>query len=300
MVPEIAVIIPCFNQGRFLLEALKSLSPFDDHNLEVIVVNDGSTDEDTIHILQEISAIGIRVFHKENGGVASARNFGIKSTDSPFFIPLDSDNLLYLPYLMEGLTWMKENPNCAVVYGDARIFGEREGTWCNHPLRKEEMVFENYIDNCALIRKSAWEKVGGYDTKVPVATREDYILWLDLLTAGFDFHYLPQFCFGYRYLENSKVRRYFKIPENRILIQEYILEKQQKLIQKLRVDGELPNPTADSILARHFLELAHSHLGFGSVLRGFLFLWKSFRFGGFRAELIKLAIFWPVRRLQKL
>jgi glycosyltransferase involved in cell wall biosynthesis len=298
MVPEIAIIIPCFNQGRFLLEALKSLSPFDNHNLEVIVVNDGSTDEETIHILQEISTTGIRVFHKENGGVASARNFGIKSTDAPFFIPLDSDNLLYLPYLLEGLNWMKENPNCAVVYGDARIFGEKEGTWCNHPLKFEEIVFENYIDNCTLIRKSAWEKVGGYDVKSPVPTREDYILWLDFLRQGFEFHHLPEFCFGYRFLNDSKVRRQYRNLQRRLLIQDYIFIRQRLLIDVLQTQKKLSGARSKEILATLFLQLAHNHLGFGSIIKGYGYLVNAALTGAGIFGLAKTALGWPYRRFR--
>jgi hypothetical protein len=185
------------------------------------------------------------------------------------------------------------------VYGDARIFGEKEGTWCNHSLLPEEMVFENYIDNCALIRKSAWEKVGGYDVNLPVATREDYVLWLDLLQAGFDFHYLDQFCFGYRYLENSKVRRFYKVAKNRILLQEYIFKKQLNLIQKFLEKGTFSVQVADRILARHYHQLAHSHLGFGSVFQGYRWLLSALQKGADVSEVVKSAVSWPIRRIRK-
>ena len=300
MSSEIAVIIPCYNQGSFLLEALKSLEPFDDLNLDIIIVNDGSNDHKTIQILDWLGSNGKQILHKENGGVASARNLGVKSCNAPFFIPLDADNLLYLPYLTAGLDWMKKNPSCAVVYGDARIFGEKDGTWCNHPLKPEEIVFENYIDNCALIRKSAWEKVGGYDTKVPVATREDYILWLDFLKEGFDFHYLNEFCFAYRYLENSKVRQYFKKPQNRILIQEYIFRKQFDLICRYQDTRKISDEIASFILGRHYTMLANGHLRFGDIRKGLTYLQKAFqnRVGAF--SLVKSLLSAPYYRFYRI
>jgi glycosyltransferase involved in cell wall biosynthesis len=297
--PSVAIIIPCFNHGAYLGQALRSIDEFVGNDVEIIIVNDGSTDPQTIELLKSLKSDNVKVLHQENAGAAAARNLGIRHSSAPFFIPLDADNLLYNPYLKEGLKWMMHHPECAVVFGDARIFGEKEGTWVNHPLRIEEMVFENYIDNCALIRKAAWEQVGGYDLKVPVPTREDYIFWLDLLREGFQFHYLNEFCFGYRYLEGSKVRRYYKIPANRILIQEYIFRKQLDLIQRSIERGLLLKKEAGKIIARHHLQLAHSHLGFGSILKGYFWLVRSVQYGAGIVDVLKSALLWPFRRIRK-
>ena len=297
--PTISIVIPCYNHGEFVGQALDSIRKLGRNDVEILIVNDGSTDLETIRILNEIASENIRVLHQENSGVAAARNFGIQNSTAPFFLPLDADNILFAPYLSDGLTWLETHPNCAVVFGDARIFGEKDGTWCNHPLKLEEIVFENYIDNCALIRKSAWEKVGGYDTQSPVATREDYIFWLDLLYQGFDFHHLKDFCFGYRYLENSKVRRLYKDLKKRLLIEEYIFFRQSRLISKSVSIGQLDRNQQKRIMGKLLLKLAHNHLGFGSILSGYNFLCRSlyYDFGFF--SLIKVGFGWPIRRLLK-
>jgi glycosyltransferase involved in cell wall biosynthesis len=280
-----------------LKEALQSILDTTIEGIEILVVNDGSTDFETIRILNEIASENIKVLHQENSGVAAARNLGIQNSTAPYFVPLDADNILFAPYLSDGLAWLETHPNCAVVYGDARIFGEKDGTWCNHPLKLNEIVFENYIDNCALIRKTAWEKVGGYDTKSPVATREDYIFWLDLLYHEFDFYHLKDFCFGYRYLENSKVRRLYKDQKKRLLIEEYIFLRQSRLIGKSVLSGQLDRKQQKRIMGKLLLKLAHNQLGFGSIVPGYNFLFKSlyFDFGFFR--LIKVGFGWPIRRL---
>lgn len=297
--PEVSIIIPCFNHGAFLREALASvLSQNSNVALEIIIVDDGSSDPETIETLQQLSLDGFQILHQENAGVAAARNLGVASSTAPFYIPLDSDNLLLSPYLLAGLSWLKNNPACAVVFGDAKIFGEKEGTWCNHPVRLEEMAFENYIDNCALIRKTAWEKVGGYDVKVPVPTREDYIFWLDLLKAGFDFHHLSEYCFAYRFRNESKVRKSYKIPRNRILIQEYIFQKQKALIDQLVLENKMEMATSKSILGKHYFQLAHSHLAFGSVWEGYFLLIRAFQMGFSKVEIMKSFFSWPLRRIR--
>jgi hypothetical protein len=148
-----------------------------------------------------------------------------------------------------------------------------------------------------LIRKAAWEKVGGYDTQSPVATREDYIFWLDLLYHGFDFHHLKDFCFGYRYLENSKVRRLYKEKKKRLLIEEYIFLRQSRLMAKSVTTGQLDRKQQKLIMGKLLLKLAHNQLGFGSIVSGYNFLFQSlyFDFGFFR--LLKVGFGWPIRRL---
>jgi glycosyltransferase involved in cell wall biosynthesis len=295
---EVSVIIPCFDHGNYLLEAINSILDLNKDSIEIIIVNDGSKDTETINILNQLKKDGFCIIDKPNGGVASARNLGISQSSSPFFIPLDADNVLLEPYLTHGLQWMKEHPECAVVFGDARIFGEKEGTWCNHPLKYEEIAFENYIDNCALIRKSAWEKVGGYDVNSPVPTREDYILWLDFLLQGFEFHHLPEFCFGYRFLNDSKVRRHYRNLQRRLLIQDYIFVRQRLLIDYLQNQKKLSRTRSEEILASLFLQLAHNHLGFGSIIKGYGYLGNAASKGAGIFGLAKTALGWPYRRIR--
>jgi glycosyltransferase involved in cell wall biosynthesis len=295
---EVAIIIPCFNHGAYVEQALNSIFETGVDGLEVILINDGSTDPETLRILDSLPSEKVTVLHQENAGAAAARNHGIRHSVASFFIPLDADNLLYKPYLIQGIQWMKEHPECAVVFGDARIFGEKEGTWCNHPLKYEEIAFENYIDNCALIRKSAWEKAGGYDVKSPVPTREDYILWLDFLLHDFEFHHLPEFCFGYRFLNDSKVRQHYRNFKRRLLIQEYIFQRQEKLIEFLRSNGKLSETRSGEILASLLLQMSHQNLGFGSLIKGYSFLLKAALKGASISGMAKTAFGWPYRRIR--
>jgi len=140
--------------------------------------------------------------------------------------------------------------------------------------------------------------VGGYDVYVPIPTREDYIFWLDLLKAGFGFHHLNEFCFAYRFRNESKVRKSYKDPRNRILIQEYVFKKQRGLLNHLVSEKKMAEQIAVEILGRHHFQLAHNHLAFGSVVRGYSYLWIAMKCGFSKIELIKSSISWPLRRIR--
>jgi glycosyltransferase involved in cell wall biosynthesis len=84
---QLSVIIPCFNHGEYIHDALDSIAQSDSDSIcEVIIINDGSTDSRTNEILNQINIDGVRVVNKENGGLASARNRGIEESNSDYHV----------------------------------------------------------------------------------------------------------------------------------------------------------------------------------------------------------------------
>lgn len=92
--PELSIIIPCFNHGKVIDEALNSVFEQSYNDYEVIVINDGSTDGYTNEKLSELERKGVFVLHQPNQGLATARNNGIKLAKGEYILPLDSDNRL--------------------------------------------------------------------------------------------------------------------------------------------------------------------------------------------------------------
>jgi glycosyltransferase involved in cell wall biosynthesis len=90
--PTVSVIIPCFNHGEFLPEAVASVAAIERPDVELIVVDDGSTDERTCQEIDAIIAQGIKVVRQENKGVAAARNAGVLVAKGQYILPLDADN----------------------------------------------------------------------------------------------------------------------------------------------------------------------------------------------------------------
>ena len=158
---KISIVVPCFNQGAMLREALASIEQVRNANvLEVIVVDDGSSEGETTTILSQLEEADYCVVAQPNSGLGAARNAGIRLAKGEFILPLDSDNRVRDVYLNEGVSLLRENPAVGVVYADAEYFGNRNGRWQIPEFDLLSLIRMNFIDACALYRKSLWEKLG--------------------------------------------------------------------------------------------------------------------------------------------
>ena len=204
---RVAVVIPCFNHGEFLPEAVESVLGSKRGDVELIVVDDGSTDEVTRREMDELRARGIRVLRQENRGLAAARNAGIQASGGEYILPLDADNRLRPEYIEHGTGVLRENPKVGVVYGDAQYVGERSGRWRVGVFDPNRLLHWNYIDACAMYRREVWAQTGGYDRTMPVQGFEDWDLWLGALENGWDFAYVSKILFDYRVGRDSMIAR---------------------------------------------------------------------------------------------
>jgi glycosyltransferase involved in cell wall biosynthesis len=194
---KVSIVIPCYNQGAMLREALASIEQVRNANLlEVIVVDDGSSEAETAKILSEAREAGYSVVSQPNRGPSAARNTGIRLAKGEFILPLDSDNRLRDVYLDEGVSVLRKNPRVGVVYADAEYFGERCGRWYVSDFNLLSLIRMNFIDACALYRRKLWEELGGYDEKIMGV--EDWDLWLRLAAYGASFVHLSKIGFDYR------------------------------------------------------------------------------------------------------
>src|SRR5439155_15427354 len=172
---KVSIVIPCYNQGPMLREALASIEQVHNANLlEVIIVDDGSSEAETTMILSELEDAGYCVVSQPNRGLGAARNTAIRLARGEFILPLDSDNRVRDAYLNEAASLLKDNPSLDVIYADAEYFGDRSGRWQVPEFDLLSLVRTNFIDACALYRKSLWEKVGGYDEHMPSMGVEDW------------------------------------------------------------------------------------------------------------------------------
>src|SRR5204863_2332673 len=148
---KVSIVIPCFNQGTMLREALASVEQVRNANLlEVIVVDDGSSEVDTRKILTEVAQAGYCVVPQPNRGPGAARNTGIRLAKGEFILPLDSDNRLRDVYLNEGVSLLNENQSIGVAYADAEYFGGKSGRWDVPEFDLLSLIRMNFIDACAL------------------------------------------------------------------------------------------------------------------------------------------------------
>jgi glycosyltransferase involved in cell wall biosynthesis len=204
---KISIIIPCHNAGNFLSEAIESALAQSHRDLEVIVVNDGSTEARTLEILAELSDPRVRVIHQANAGPAAARNRGIQVAGGEFILPLDADDRFDPTYADKALAVMHQRPDVGIVYCDAMKFGAASGLWSLPAYSVREMVIDNVIFCSSLFRKSDWEAVGGYNENLRHGM-EDYEFWIKLIALGRDVVKIGEPLFFYRIQESSRTTKF--------------------------------------------------------------------------------------------
>jgi len=157
----ISIIIPCYNYGHFIREAIESINVPSEFKYELIIVNDGSTDKNTIEVLKALEEEGFFVINQVNKGLSAARNVGIAAASGEFILPLDADNKLLPNYIPLAIKALKDNPDYSIAYGIGEYFGGKTGIKGTKPFTLHDLMTMNFIDACAVYRKSAWKDVGG-------------------------------------------------------------------------------------------------------------------------------------------
>lgn len=204
---KISIIVPCYNQAQFLDEALQSVLEQTYTNWECIIVNDGSLDN-TEEIAQKWvnKDFRFRYLYKENGGLSSARNFGILQAEGEFILPLDADDRISEEYVQLAINCFFHDTSLKVVYCKAEKFGDEKGIWDLKQFTIQDLVKENMIFCSALYRKSDWEKVGGYDENM-IYGLEDWEFWISQLKNGGNVKCLDVVGFYYRIKSDSMLKQ---------------------------------------------------------------------------------------------
>lgn len=197
--PQVAVVIPCYNHGEFLPEALASVQAQTWPVSTCIVIDDGSTEPATLTVLDQVARSGVRVLRQENRGLATARNAGVRATNEPFFVPLDADDRLR-PRFVEALLaplLLAGAQHVAFAYGHVRHCGARTDSWACPAYDPHELLMQNVSVATAVIRRAAFEAVGGYAEDM-VGGYEDWDLWLAFRAASWTGVCVPEELFEYR------------------------------------------------------------------------------------------------------
>lgn len=181
--PLVSIITPYYNAGKFFEQTYNSVMNQTFPWFEWIIVDDGSTDENSLRMLVDFAVRDkrIRTFRKENGGVSTARNLAIRNAKTDIVIPLDADDLIE-PTFVETHYWaLYYNPDCAWAYSNSVGFQNKEYLW-DKPFNAEQIKTENFLTNCAAIRKNDLNEVGCYE-EITRRFNEDWHLWLKMLSA---------------------------------------------------------------------------------------------------------------------
>jgi len=203
----VSVVIPCFNAGQYLDEAVQSALRQTWADLEVVIVDDGSTDADTLRLLETAQWPRTRIFHQSNGGPAAARNRAIREARGEYILPLDADDTIDLTYVAKAAATLDGRPEVGCVYCKAMKFGAEQGPWDLPPYNLYELVIDNVIFVTALFRKADWQAVGGFDEQLRHGV-EDYDFWVKMVASGKDVVQLDEYLFNYRIQQRSRTTRF--------------------------------------------------------------------------------------------
>ncbi len=232
----VTVVIPCYNQGMYLDEAVASVLNSSLAGVEIVIVNDGSTDPQTVEVLSSCSWPRTRIIHQVNKGLAAARNAGIAAARGRFILPLDSDDMI-APGFLEQAVWLLLNrEGTGIVYCYAQLFGNESGVWVTGDFDPRRLVVNNFIPAAAVFPKRAWKEAGGYDESDTLrAGFEDWDFWIRLVGLGYRGRCIHEPLFFYRKHDNSM------LSGSRLKSEEltsYILNKNKDIVARLGAGGK--------------------------------------------------------------
>lgn len=202
---EISIVIPCYNQGKYVAKTIESVKSMAYKDFCCIVVNDGSTDDSEKNILNSIKGdYRFRYFKTENKGVAHARNFGIKQTKSKYILCLDSDDIISKTYVKNAINFLNENDDVSLYYGDALLF-YNDGYmkyWKLKEYSYRNLLKMNMIYSACIYRREIYDKIKGYDETLD--GYEDWEFLIRYLNVNDNAYKTEELCFYYRRHENSR------------------------------------------------------------------------------------------------
>jgi glycosyltransferase involved in cell wall biosynthesis len=226
--PKVSVIIPCFNRGHFLDDAVSSCIEAYAGPLEIVVVDDGSTDPRTaryIDGLRELNCPEIHVVRQANAGPARARNVGIARSTGTYIQFLDSDDLLYRNKIEHQIRHLALDPDVDVSVSDYHLCDETRTAFTRPPPSIEPfpLTLENFLFDweralsipihAALFRRAA---LAGASQPWPeiVRGKEDWLFWVGLKMRGVRMAYLPLRLCAYRIHGQNMTRAWSEMRED--------------------------------------------------------------------------------------
>ncbi len=205
---KVSIIMPCYNDGAYIEQAVDSVKAQTYQNIELIIVDDGSDEKETVNIIKKLGTEdGITVLHTEHLRPAGARNYGIRAASGKYILPLDADDMIDKTYVEKCVKVLDDNEKIGAVYCFADLFGKKKGRWELPPYSFKNMLVDNVVFVTAMFRKEDWEEIGGFDISM-VAGMEDYAFWLSILALGKEIYQIPEVLFHYRIKEISRTSEF--------------------------------------------------------------------------------------------
>jgi glycosyltransferase involved in cell wall biosynthesis len=247
--PLISIIVPCYNQGKYLNECLESVLMQDYKKWECIIVNDGSIDNTSaLAAAWKKRDNRFKYIEQVNGGLSSARNTGINFSIGDLILPLDADDKITKNYIDEAVRLFTTLPNLKLVYCKAHLFGNEDLEWKLSSYTYKNLLIENMIFCSSIYKKTDFLRIKGYDEELKNGL-EDWDFWIRLLDSDALVMQLPIIGFYYR-IRNSSMHK------------------------KLLASGQLFNSLKTKIFVKNIIIYEQNFSQIHSILREYGYLKK--------------------------
>ena len=245
---RISLIIPCYNYAQYVGEAIQSAIDQTYQDKEIIVVDDGSTDNSA----SIIKKYPVKYIYQENKGLSAARNTGIRNSTGDKIVCLDADDKFDPTYLLKGSRY-RGIVVCGIQHFGDKMFGVFPDT---RYMRLSDFLIVNRIHCASMFDKKDWEEVGGYDEQM-LDGYEDWEFWIRLVVKGIPITAIKELLFWYR-LHSGSMHEGSMLKHNEIVL--YIRHKHPELYKGIEYVKRLPRKIGGNCeycgtnICKHYLE----------------------------------------------
>lgn len=199
----VSVIIPCYNQGKYIEECIESVKNQTYKNIEIIIINDESTEQLTIDVLNNLSKDQeLLILNIKNSGVSYARNYGIKKSSGKYILPLDADDKIESTYIEKCVNILEKN-KAEIVYCLCRNFEANNKLLCLKDFSVKIMLQTNVVFCSAMFKREDYDKTTGYNSNM-IYGLEDWDFWLSMIEQNLRFYRINEVLFYYRIKNESR------------------------------------------------------------------------------------------------
>ncbi len=202
---KVSIIIPCFNKGKYLEEALQSALNQTYENIELVCVDDCS-DDNSREIFKQYVRKYKRIIYIENDinkGVVYSRNMAIEAATGEYIFPLDADDIISNDCIECMVNVLEKNPDAGVVYCKMKTFGAKKEKVLCGKFTEEELLYDCVISASSMFRKKDFVKIGGYK-ECMFHGCEDWELWLNFYERGYKFEFIDKIMIHYRQIKSHQ------------------------------------------------------------------------------------------------
>lgn len=231
--PLVSIVIPCYNGGATIAETVRSALDQTYQQIEIIVVDDGSTDNSTTVVRElMISEQRISLYTQQNKGPSAARNTGLRYVQGKYVFFLDADDKLKTTYVAIAASYHQNNPDTTIVYSNMEFFERESGLCYLTPFEMKSFLHHNCIPAFAMVKTEQIKAIGGFDESLGMF--EDWECWMHLLKIyGGNVYRIeePQYFYRRRHAKDSVTDKHVGRPDTTKEVNLYVFYKHQALYE---------------------------------------------------------------------